>query len=61
MKASSADPCRYYMEQKQHKDEDLVLCFHVDDGLLLGVETLLDGFLQKLSTRFEVTVSAIDN
>ena len=46
MKASRADPCMYFLEQKQHEDDDLVLCFHVGDGLLMGVETLLDVSLE---------------
>ena len=55
MKASSADPCMYFLESKQHEEVQLVLCFHVDDGLLMGVETMLDMFLQKLAVHFEVT------
>ena len=61
MKASSADPCMYFLEQKQHNKDDLVLCFHEDDGLPMGAETLLDVFLQKLSEHFEVTVCEVDN
>ena len=47
MKASSADPCMYFLESEQHEEVQLVLCFHVDDGLLMGVETMLDMFLQR--------------
>ena len=61
MKASSADPCMYFLEKKQHEEDTLVLCFHVIGGLLLGVETQLDMFLQKLAEHFEVTVSKVDN
>ena len=59
--ASSADPCMYFLKQRQHEEDDLVLCFHVDDGLLMGGETLLNVFLQKLSVHFKVTVSEVDN
>ena len=61
MKPSSADPCMYFMKYQQHQEDDLVLCFLVDNGLLMGVEAKLEEFLQKLKTRFEVTVSEVDN
>ena len=61
MKASCANPCMYFLEQKQNEEDDLVLCFHVDDGLLMGVETLHDVFLQMSSERFGVTDSEVDN
>ena len=61
MKASTADPCIYFMKRGQQDEVDLVLCFHVDDGLLMGEEAKLEEFLQKLQARFEVTISKVDN
>ena len=55
IKPSSVDPLMYFMENQQHQEDDLVLCFHVDDGLQMGVKAKLEEFLQKLKTRFEDT------
>ncbi|MGI4816432.1 MAG: reverse transcriptase domain-containing protein, partial [Janthinobacterium lividum] len=49
-KESSADPCMFYQE-------DIIVLFHVDDGLVIGKDLSISNFIQDLSGRFKIRIT----
>lgn len=53
LRESSADPCMYF-------SENLILLFHVDDGLIMGPDEMVHNYTKQLQEEFDIVVSDVD-
>lgn len=56
---STADPCVY---TRTRRGEKLLVAIYVDDGLIAGSsQTVVDSFLELLTSKFKITIGSLDS
>lgn len=53
LQESTADPCVYF-------NENLIILFHVDDGLIIGPDEMVNNCTKQLQEQFDIVVSEVD-